>query len=111
MTEKIAKTETKEPLDNIIYIGQKPFLNYVTAVTTQFQTKNQSEVIIIARGKFISRAVDISEVIRKKFLKEENIILKGIKIDSEEFENIDERTKKKRLISVSTIEITLSRPQ
>ena len=70
----------------------------------QFTTKKRDEVIIKARGKFISRAVDIAEVVKKRFLKDQNIKIKDIKIDSEEFEN-----KEGRKINVSTIEITLKK--
>jgi DNA-binding protein len=77
-------------------------MNYVTGVVTQFKTKAQNEVIVKARGKFISRAVDVAEVSAKRFLIEEKIKVKDIKINSEEFEN-----KEGKKISVSTIEITL----
>lgn len=97
------KTEKKSD-ENIIFIGDKPFMNYVTGVVMQFTTKNQQEVIVKARGKFISKAVDVSEVAAKKFLKEHNIKVKHIKIDSEEFEN-----KEGRKVNVSIIEITLSK--
>ena len=52
--------------ENVIFIGQKPFLNYVTGVVMQFTTKNVDEVSIKARGKFIWRAVDVAEVTRKR---------------------------------------------
>lgn len=94
--------ESTTEKDNIIYIGEKPFMNYVTGVVTQFKTKNQPEVIVKARGKFISRAVDVTEASIKKFLKEENIKIKDIKISSEEFEN-----KEGKKVNVSTIEILL----
>jgi DNA-binding protein len=103
MTEP-QKRETTQEDTNIIFIGEKPFMNYVTGVVTQFKTKNQKEVVIKARGKFISRAVDVAEVSAKKFLKEENIKVKDITISSEEFEN-----KEGRKISVSTIDITLEK--
>ena len=90
--------------DNIVYIGTKPFMNYVTSVVMQFTTKKRDEVIIKARGKFINRAVDIAEVVRKRFLQDQNIKIKDIQIGSEEFENKDGRK-----INVSTIEITLNR--
>ncbi|MBW3016896.1 RNA-binding protein, partial [Candidatus Woesearchaeota archaeon] len=60
-------------------------------------------VIIKARGKFISKAVDIAEVALKRFLKDE-IELKEIKIDSEEFNN-----KEGKDIRVSVIEIILKK--
>jgi len=56
--------------DNVIYIGSKNFMNYVTAVVMQFTTQNRPEVIVKARGKFIARAVDVAEVARKRFLKD-----------------------------------------
>jgi DNA-binding protein len=96
--------ETKERMnDNSIFVGGKPFMNYVTGVVMQFTTKNAGEVIIKARGKFISRAVDVAEVASKRFL-EGQVALKGIKIDSEEFQN-----KEGRQVRVSIIEITLGR--
>lgn len=105
--QQIRKQEKKKIADNIIYIGSKPFLNYVTAVTTQFKIKGQAEIRIIARGKFISKAVDIAEVTRKKFMKEENIKIKDIKIDSKEFDK--EFNGKMKTLSVSEIEIILKK--
>ena len=87
---------------NVVFIGIKPFMNYVTSVVMQFTTKNRSEVVIKARGKNINRAVDVVEVIRKKFLKDKEIRIKNITIDSEEMKN-----KEGRMINVSTIEVTL----
>ncbi|MEM2956241.1 MAG: DNA-binding protein Alba [Candidatus Pacearchaeota archaeon] len=95
----MSKTE-----DNVVFIGGKPFMNYVTGVVMQFTTKGAKEVVIKARGKFISRAVDVAEVSRKKFLKEHGINVKDIKIDSEEFEN-----KEGKKVNVSTIDITLTK--
>lgn len=69
----------------------------------QFTTQNASEVTIKARGKFISRCVDVAEVAAKRFL-ENTVGIKDVKINSEEFQNQDSRT-----IRVSTIEITLAR--
>ena len=87
--------------DNCIFVGGKPFMNYVTGIVMQFTTKNAKEVIIKARGKFISRAVDISEVTTKRFL-EGQVKVKDIAIDSEGFKNNEGKD-----VRVSTIEITL----
>lgn len=89
--------------DNSIFVGGKPFMNYVTGVVMQFTTKNAKEVKVKARGKFISRAVDVSEVASKRFL-DGTVGIKDIKIDSEEFQN-----KEGKQVRVSTIEITLSK--
>jgi len=77
---------------------------YVTGVVMQFTTQGAKEVVIKARGKFIARCVDVAEVAAKRFL-ERAVVVKDIKIDSEEFENED-----KKRIRVSTIEITLAKP-
>ncbi len=89
--------------DSSIFIGGKPFMNYVTGVVMQFTTKGANEVAVKARGKFISRAVDVAEVSCRRFL-EGQIEIKDIKIGSEEFEN-----KEGRQVRVSTIEIVLSK--
>ena len=89
--------------DNSVFIGEKPFMNYVTAVVMQFTTKGATEVVVKARGKFISRAVDVSEVSSKRFM-DNTIFPKNIKIDSEEFEN-----KEGKMVRVSNIEITLAK--
>ena len=89
--------------DNSIFIGNKPFMNYVTGVVMQFTTKQASEVTIKARGKFISRAVDVAEVASKRFLHGQ-IGVQGIAINSEEFTNTEGRQ-----VRVSTIEITLKK--
>jgi len=91
--------------DNSVFIGEKPFMNYVTGVVMQFTTKGASEVIVKARGKFISRAVDVAEVARKRFL-DNSIAVKGITIGSDEFEN-----KEGKQVRVSNIEITLAKNQ
>ena len=89
--------------DNNIFIGGKPFMNYVTAVVMQFATKDRQEVIIKARGKYISRAVDVAEVATKRFLVDK-IEVGDIKINSEEFTN-----KESRQVRVSSIELTLKK--
>lgn len=89
--------------DNNIFIGTKPFMNYVTAVVMQFTTKDARQVMVKARGKFISRAVDVAQVAAKRFLTGQ-VDIGDIKIDSEEFTN-----KEGRQVRVSTIEIVLAK--
>lgn len=87
--------------DNVVFVGTKPFMNYVTSLVMQFTTKSADEVFMKARGKFISKAVDIVEVTTKRFLKDQ-IAVKDIKINSEDFKN-----KEGRDVRVSTIEILI----
>jgi len=109
MAEEKAETKTEETKekkaeDNVVFIGNKPFMNYVTGVVMQFTKQGSTEVVVKARGKFISRAVDVAEVTTKRFLNDEGIKVKDIKIDSEEFKN-----KEGKDVNVSTIEITLAK--
>ncbi len=98
----MAEEKMKEN-EHTIFVGGKPFMNYVTGVVMQFTTQNAKEVVVKARGKFISKAVDVAQVAAKRFL-ENQIEIKDIKIDSEEFEN-----KEGKQVRVSTIEITLKK--
>lgn len=90
--------------DDFVYIGTKSFVKYVTSVIMQFLVKKKNKVTIKARGKFISKAVDVAEVVKKKQLKNIKIATESIKINSEGFEN-----KEGKRINVSTIEITLKK--
>jgi len=92
--------------ENSISIGQKPFMNYITGVVVQFVSKEAQKVTILARGKFISKAVDVAEVARRKFLENQNIKLGEVRIGSEEFENQEGKK-----VNVSTIEIELEKKE
>lgn len=100
---KRERNNTKKSEDNTVFIGGKPFMNYVTGVVMQFTTQNASKIIVKARGKFISRAVDVAEVATRRFL-ENTCSVEDIAIGSEEFQN-----KEGKQVRVSTIEITLSK--
>ena len=102
--ENNERTKKKQMSDDIIFIGAKPFMNYVTAVVMMVTIKKLKEIKIIARGKVISKAVDVVEVTRNNFLKgEHEVDIKDIKIASEKFE----RKEDNKPINVSTIEIIL----
>tara|TARA_Y100000310_G_scaffold314887_1_gene364737 strand:- start:1931 stop:2230 length:300 start_codon:yes stop_codon:yes gene_type:complete len=97
--------ENNQGKDNSIFIGAKPFMNYVTGLVMQFTTLKQEEVIVKARGKFISKGVDVVEVARKRFL-EFPIEITNIDINSEEFTNREGKN-----VRVSTMEIFLKKKQ
>jgi len=106
ISDSSPEEETKKIKENsnIVFVGTKPFMNYINSVEMQFDAKNRDEVVIKARGKFINRAVDIAEVAKKRPLGNKKIEIKNIKTDSEEFEN-----KEGKKVKVSTIEITLKK--
>ena len=71
---------------NVIYIGKKSVMGYVLAVVTQFN-HGTPEVFIKARGKTISRAVDVAEIVRNRFMpgvRIESILTKTEELDSED---------------------------
>jgi len=85
--------------DNTVFVGNKPVMNYVLAVVTQFNNGAQ-EVAIKARGKAISRAVDTAEIALNRFL--ENVDKKEIITSTEVIDTDSGKT------NVSSIEIILT---
>jgi DNA-binding protein len=97
------KTKKKEKVnENTIFVGNKPPMSYVLAVVTQFNTREPDEVVIKARGRAISRAVDTAEIVRNRFVTD--AVIKDIKISTESMTNEEGRTS-----NVSSIEICLSK--
>ena len=93
---------TKKTDENVIYVGQKPPMSYVLAVVTQFNTSGSDEVILKARGRSISTAVDAAEIVRNRFVTDAK--LQEIKISTESITNEEGRTS-----NVSAIEIILTK--
>ncbi len=87
----------------VVGVGRKPFMNYVLAVVTGFNVSGAEKVTLKARGSAISRAVDLAEVVRRRFLR--GVEIGKIEIGSEEI-RIEEMN---RTRTVSTMEITLTR--
>lgn len=85
--------------ENVVYIGNKPVMNYILAIVTQMNT-GVPEVILKARGRAISRAVDVAEIIRNKFIND--LKIGSIKISTEELTNREGSNS-----NVSAIEIQL----
>jgi len=87
--------------ENTIFVGNKETMNYVQVVLTQF-SDGSDEVIIKARRRAISKAVDVAEITRHRFIEESDIT--EIITDTEEIEN-DEGGK----TNVSAMEIILNK--
>ncbi|MBN2043161.1 MAG: DNA-binding protein Alba [Candidatus Aenigmarchaeota archaeon] len=105
--QKDAKREAKQPEkkraradDNVVFVGKKPTMSYVLAVITQFSS-GVKEVHLKARGKSISRAVDVAEVVGNRFVNDLN---KKIDIGTEKIHGERDGD-----LNVSTIQITLSK--
>lgn len=91
-------SQKKSGNDNVVFVGSKHLMNYVNSISMQFETN--PKVIVKARGKFISKAADISEVAKRQM---PNVKTNDITISTEEYEN------EGRKVKVSTIEITLGK--
>jgi len=97
--------QKKDTLGNEIYVGNKPFMKYVVATMMQLQKQGNNSATIKARGKFISRAVDIAEVVKKRVKENDNIDIKyNVEINTDSFK--DEKNKD---INISTIALTLTK--
>lgn len=86
--------------ENVVYVGMKPVMSYVTAILTSLGS-NQEEVVIRARGRAISVAVDAVEVTRNRFMRD---LVPSVTIGTEQMPAEEGRTR-----NVSTIEIILRR--
>ena len=85
--------------DNTVYIGSKALMNYVLAVVTQFNT-GTDQVKIKARGRTISKAVDVAEIVHNRFV--QNSSVGEIQIGTERL------TGERGETNVSTIEIAMN---
>ena len=106
--ESISKVENRSEASamsesNSVFIGRKPVMNYVLACITFFHG-GAKEVSIKARGRAISRAIDVVEVVRRRFLPDVKVTRIGIGTDQ-----ISPREEGSGLTNVSTIEIVLER--
>ncbi len=95
----MSKSKASEP--NVVFIGSKTVMSYVLACITQLNEGNQ-DLILKARGRAISRAVDTAEIIRHRFVTDAQI--KKIEISTEKIERREGGT-----ANVSAIEITISK--
>jgi DNA-binding protein len=84
---------------NIVYIGMKPVMAYCLATMTALRGEG-SEVTLMARGRAISKAVDVAEVVRNQFIS--GLVVKDISIGTEQLKSEDDRQR-----NVSNIAITL----
>jgi len=85
-----------------VFIGQKPTMTYVFQVVSQLNS-GAGPVVVKARGNAIGKAVDVVEVVRRRFL-EGHVTVGTIQIDTERLVNREGRD-----ANVSSISIPLSR--
>lgn len=86
--------------DSTIFVGDKQPMNYVLAVLTQFKS-GKDEITVKARGRLISRAVDVVQIVKNKFINE--LKIGNIEILTEQLKG------EKGLVNVSVISIPLKK--
>ena len=84
---------------NTIFIGTKPLMSYVTATLTQLAAL--SIVTIVARGKRITQAIDVSQMIVKR-MNEVGYKISDVRISSDSLVSKDGQKR-----NVSKIEIDI----
>lgn len=87
--------------ENVVLVGKKSVMSYVTACMTVFNAGSQ-QIVVKARGRAIGRAIDVVELLRRVFVKD--LEIKKIDLGTEEMTQPDGRKS-----YVSTIELTLAR--
>ena len=89
---------------NTVFIGRKPTMSYVMAVITNFNSGDTKEVVLKARGRAITTAVNVAQVITRRFMKD--LKVSKIGIGTEEVKPREGGDPRK----VSTMEIVLTKP-
>ena len=87
--------------DNVVYVGKKDVMAYVLAVVTQFN-QGLSEVHVKARGRSISIAADVTQIVKNRFIP--SVQIKAVNITTEELPREDGSMSK-----VSSMDIVLSK--
>lgn len=99
--EKPVVEPAGKPGENTVFIGRKPLMNYVIACLTFFNA-GEEEVVVKARGRAISRAVDTVELLRRGFVK--GLKVKKIETGTEEITRFEGQR-----ANVSTLEIIVAK--
>ncbi len=87
--------------DDTIYIGKKDVMSYVLAVVTQFN-QGANHVKLKARGNMISRAVDVSQIVKNRFI--QGLRITNFDATTEELQSEDGSMRK-----VSSLTLTLEK--
>jgi len=98
---KSEKEEDSSKVRNVVFVGIKPIMTYVTATLTQLSS--EPTVTIKARGKRITQAVDVSQMIVKR-MNTVGYIVSDVRISSDSLTSQDGKMR-----NVSTMEIDITK--
>ena len=88
--------------DNTVFVGMKPVMNYVLACLTLLQN-GTSTVTVKARGRAISKAVDVAQILTNRFTAD--VSVKSVNVDTEEIRSVESG----EMNNVSSIEIIIAK--
>jgi DNA-binding protein len=97
---KAAKTEDSQSGESVIFIGKKSIMNYIITCLTFFNS-GANRVVIKARGRAISRAVNTFKLLRRAFLKD--LQLQSIAISTEEMTHAEGQKSSVLSIEISAV--------
>jgi len=101
------KKTTKKPVKkepDVVFVGSKPPMSYVMAVMTALSSGAITEIMLKARGRAITTAVDVAEITSKRFIKDLAVTSIGIGTEEMPAREGDNRSR-----NVSIIEIKLAK--
>lgn len=105
MAENQQQFQAKKPRQsidsNIVFVGKKPAMSYVLACVTQLNSIHKN-VVLRARGRAISHAVDVAQIVKNKFMPDTKI--NDVKLGTEIVK--DESGQE---LNISSIEISLGK--
>ncbi len=99
--EHSERRDGRSRVEGTVFIGNKPPMSYVMAVVTAFHN-GAPEVKLKSRGRAISCAVDVAEIVRNRFLP-------GTRVGKIEIGTENVTSQKGEKMNISSIEITLLR--
>ena len=89
-------------LKRVIVGSSKPILNYVTACITLFNS-GESVIVVRARGRAINKAVEVVQLLKRRFMN--NLVIASVKICDDVIQGRDGRS-----FSLPVLEMVLSKP-
>ncbi|MGB9577394.1 MAG: DNA-binding protein Alba [Candidatus Micrarchaeia archaeon] len=99
--QRVPRHEVGPRDPNTIYVGKKNTMAYVLAAVTQFNT-GSPEVKLKARGRSISTAFDVEEIVKNRFFPA--LQIKSVNVSTEDVTSMDGRATK-----VTSVEIVLQK--
>jgi DNA-binding protein Alba len=94
--------------NDIVFVGDEHPMRYAEEVARLFAFKDKKEVKILARGRYISNAVNVAEIVKNRLLEGKNSVkVISVNIGTDNLPNREKGNDSKK--NISTIEIVLGK--